>query len=131
VTVRRAQVGHRVYVMGGEVRLRQVLMNLISNAVGAMEGRDDKRLRLTVDASDPVRVSVRDNGPGLSDPEKIFDPFYTTKEVGRSEGMGLGLSISYGFVQSFGGAITGRNHPEGGAEFTIELTPAPAAQVAA
>lgn len=131
VTVRRAEMADPVYVLGGEVRLQQVLMNLISNAVDAMEGRDDKWLELRVDARDPVRVSVRDNGPGLSDPEKIFDPFYTTKEVGRSEGMGLGLSISYGIVQSFGGAITGRNHPEGGAEFTIELTSVPAAQVAA
>ena len=131
VAIRRAPLPAQVYVLGGEVRLQQVLMNLISNAVDAMEGRDDKWVVLTVDARDPVRVSVRDNGPGLSDPEKIFDPFYTTKEVGRSEGMGLGLSISYGIVQSLGGDITGRNHPGGGAEFTIELTPAPATRAAA
>ncbi|MCI5087157.1 MAG: sensor histidine kinase, partial [Rhodovulum sp.] len=55
---------------------------------------------------------------------KIFDPFYTTKEVGLSEGMGLGLSISYGLVQSFGGAIRGRNRDTGGAEFAVELTAA-------
>jgi len=68
-----------------------------------------------------VEVSVRDSGPGIAEPEKIFDPFYTTKEVSDSEGMGLGLSISYGLVQSFGGDIRGRNHPDGGAVFTVEL----------
>ena len=54
---------------------------------------------------------MRDTGPGIDEPEKMFDPFYTTKEVGGSEGMGLGLSISYGLVQSFGGEIRGRNRP--------------------
>lgn len=131
VTLTRADMPVPVFVLGGEVRLQQVLMNLISNAIDAMEGRDDKQLELSVDVADAIHVSVRDNGPGLSDPEKIFEPFYTTKEVGRSEGMGLGLSISYGIVQSFGGAIRGRNHPEGGAEFTIELSPAPAMEAAA
>ena len=66
-------------------------------------------------------MSVRDTGPGIAEPEKIFDPFYSTKQVGAAEGMGLGLSISYGLVQSFGGAIRGRNHPDGGAIFTVEL----------
>ncbi|MCB1329469.1 MAG: sensor histidine kinase, partial [Maritimibacter sp.] len=66
---------------------------------------------------------------GLEEPERVFDPFYTTKAVGRAEGMGLGLSISYGLVQSFGGTIHGANHPDGGAVFTVEL--AAAAQVAA
>ena len=64
---------------------------------------------------------MRDTGPGIAEPEKIFDPFYTTKAVGAAEGMGLGLSISYGLVQSFGGMIRGRNHPDGGAVFTVEL----------
>jgi two-component system C4-dicarboxylate transport sensor histidine kinase DctB len=64
------------------------------------------------------RVQIRDLGPGIADPERIFEPFYTTKEVG--DGMGLGLSISYGLVQSFGGQIRGRN-TEQGAEFTVEL----------
>ena len=66
-------------------------------------------------------LSVADTGPGLDAADKIFDPFYTTKEVGQSEGMGLGLSISYGLVQSFGGAIHGRNREKGGAVFTVEL----------
>jgi two-component system C4-dicarboxylate transport sensor histidine kinase DctB len=120
-----------VYVHGGEVRLQQVLLNLVGNALDAMEGQAEKRLTLTVTKGERVLLSVRDTGPGLSDPDKIFDPFYTTKEVGRSEGMGLGLSISYGIVQSFGGVIQGRNHPDGGAIVTVELPPAPAMEQAA
>ncbi|MFY0680546.1 MAG: sensor histidine kinase [Thalassovita sp.] len=114
-----------VYVMGGDVRLGQVLVNLISNAADAMGGLDDKRLTIAIRrAEGKVLLEVADTGPGLAEPEKIFDPFYSTKEVGASEGMGLGLSISYGLVQSFGGVIRGRNRPEGGAVFTVELSPA-------
>lgn len=120
-----------VYVHGGEVRLQQVLLNLVGNALDAMEGQAEKALTITVADGAPIQLSVRDTGPGLSDPDKIFDPFYTTKEVGRSEGMGLGLSISYGIVQSFGGAIRGRNHPGGGAIVTVELPPAPEMEQAA
>ncbi|MDF0601467.1 ATP-binding protein [Psychromarinibacter sp. C21-152] len=112
-----------VMVRGGEVRLQQVVMNLVSNAVDAMDGAAERRLELSVAPGDPVVLTVRDTGPGIAEPEKIFDPFYTTKAVGQGEGMGLGLSISYGLVQSFGGAIRGRNHPDGGAVFRVELAP--------
>jgi len=113
-----------VMVRGGEVRLQQVVVNLLSNAADAMEEQADKRIWLTIEARPSgIRLSVRDNGPGLGDPEKIFDPFYSTKAVGKAEGMGLGLSISYGIVQSFGGRITGRNHSGGGAVFSVDLTP--------
>ena len=111
----------RVRAMGGEVRLAQVLVNLITNAVDAMARTEDKRLRVTLLPGPRPQIRVADTGPGIESPEKIFDPFYSTKEVGASEGMGLGLSISYGLVQSFGGAIRGRNLPGGGAEFTVEL----------
>ncbi|MFC2967571.1 sensor histidine kinase [Acidimangrovimonas pyrenivorans] len=111
-----------VWVRGGEVRLQQVVLNLVSNALDAMQAAPTRRLELTLEpAGDRVRLRVRDSGPGIADPERIFDPFYSTKEVGASEGMGLGLSISYGIVNSFGGSISGCNRPEGGAEFTIEL----------
>ncbi|ALG90632.1 MULTISPECIES: ATP-binding protein [Actibacterium] len=114
-----------VLVRGGEVRLQQVLLNLVTNALDAMAGGTVRRLEIGL-ARDggQVRLSVRDTGPGIAEPEKIFDPFYSTKEVGQSEGMGLGLSISYGLVQGFGGAIRGRNHAEGGAVFTVELAAA-------
>lgn len=113
-----------LFVRGGEVRLQQVIMNLLSNAIDAMDDSPVKRVEIsTLSEAGTVRLMVRDTGPGLSEPEKIFDPFYTTKTVGQTDGMGLGLSISYGIVQSFGGKISGRNHPNGGSVFTVELTP--------
>jgi two-component system C4-dicarboxylate transport sensor histidine kinase DctB len=66
-------------------------------------------------------VTFRDTGPGIEMPDKVFDPFYTTKPAGDTGGMGLGLSISYGIVQSFGGRIKGANCAEGGALFTVTL----------
>jgi two-component system C4-dicarboxylate transport sensor histidine kinase DctB len=121
-----------IHVIGGEVRLGQVLVNLIGNAADAMAGLPVRRIAISLRRHDDrVLLEVADTGPGIEEPEKIFDPFYTTKAVGAAEGMGLGLSISYGLVQSFGGAIRGRNRPEGGAVFTVELTPAAGPDMAA
>ncbi len=111
-----------VYAWGGEVRLVQVFVNLINNAADAMVDRPTRRILVILSGGKPIRVSVRDTGPGIEDPDRVFEPFYTTKTVGTSEGMGLGLSISYGLVQSFGGDIRGANTDEG-AEFTVELEP--------
>jgi two-component system C4-dicarboxylate transport sensor histidine kinase DctB len=120
-----------VMVRGGEVRLQQVVLNLISNAVDAMEETEDRRIEITLERKGPrVFLAVRDTGPGIAEPERIFDPFYTTKEIGSAEGMGLGLSISYGLVQSFGGQIRGRNHEEKGAIFTVELAAVEGVQAA-
>ena len=110
-----------IWVRGGEVRLQQVLTNLVSNAIDAMEESSARSVEITVTQATRVAVTVRDTGPGIAEPEKIFDPFYTTKAVSAEQGMGLGLSISYGIVQSFGGDIQGRNHPDGGAVFTLLL----------
>lgn len=118
-----------VWVRGGEVRLQQVIMNLLANAADAMEGGGSVTIRVSR-AGDRVRLSVADTGPGIAEPDRVFDPFYSTKEVGASEGMGLGLSISYGIVQSFGGAISGSNLSGGGAEFTVELNTAQKARAA-
>ncbi|MBL4873276.1 MAG: sensor histidine kinase [Rhodobacteraceae bacterium] len=115
-----------VLVIGGGVRLQQVVLNLISNATDAMDGQDDPQIWVDISRNGAVLLKVRDNGPGLIDKDKIFEPFYTTKPVGEGDGMGLGLSISYGIVQSFGGQIVGENHEEGGAEFRMELTPSEA-----
>lgn len=116
---------HPLMVYGGEVRLEQVMVNLISNAIDAMAEADVDRPRQvdieTETHGEYVLIAVRDTGPGLAEPDRVFDPFYTTKAVGAAEGMGLGLSISYGLVQSFGGTIRCANHPEGGAVFTVEL----------
>jgi two-component system C4-dicarboxylate transport sensor histidine kinase DctB len=107
--------------LGGEVRLGQVFVNLINNAADAMADATEKRIEIVLDRGPRLSVSVRDTGPGIAEPDRIFDPFYSTKAVGSSEGMGLGLSISYGLVQSFGGNIRGANAPGGGAMFTVEL----------
>lgn len=117
----RAQDYAPVWALGGEVRLGQVFVNLINNAADAMVDSVERRISIAIETTPRLAVTVRDTGPGIDQPDKIFDPFYTTKEVGSSEGMGLGLSISYGLVQSFGGNIRGANMVAGGAVFTVEL----------
>ncbi|MGK7752506.1 MULTISPECIES: sensor histidine kinase [unclassified Roseovarius] len=112
-----------VHVRAGEVRLGQVFVNLINNAIDAMAGQSDKHIEVSLVPGIRPTVTVRDTGPGISDPAKIFEPFYTTKEVGGEDGLGLGLSISYGLVESFGGRISGSNAADGGAIFRIELDP--------
>jgi two-component system C4-dicarboxylate transport sensor histidine kinase DctB len=112
-----------VWVEGGEVRLQQVVVNLITNAADAMSASEEKRIALTVAGGPDPQIVVADTGPGIEEPEKIFEPFYSTKTVGSGEGTGLGLSISYGLVQSFGGNIVGENAPDGGAIFTVRLKP--------
>jgi signal transduction histidine kinase len=104
------------------VRLEQVLLNLLRNAMDAMEPMPDKRISIRIDADDEhVFISVRDSGPGLT-PEAIahaFEPFYTTKPPGK--GMGLGLSMSLASVRRFGVDMTASNAPGGGAQFDIQL----------
>ncbi len=113
--------GAPVFALGGEVRLAQVLVNLINNAADAMAGQQERRITIRLEEAERLVVSVRDTGPGITEPDRIFEPFYSTKEVGGGDGMGLGLSISYGLVQSFGGRIRGINPPGGGALMTVEL----------
>ena len=107
---------------GNTVQLEQVILNLMRNALDAVAGQPNAWIRISArTAADTVFVAVSDNGPGIA-PElinRIFDPFFTTKGVG--DGLGLGLSVSYGIVQDFGGRIGARNRPEGGAELTVEL----------
>ncbi|CUH66708.1 C4-dicarboxylate transport sensor protein DctB [Thalassovita gelatinovora] len=112
--------GGAVYARGGDVRLTQVFVNLINNAADAMLDQDDRSIHISIDTGRNLSVTVRDFGPGIREPDKVFEPFYSTKTVGSSEGMGLGLSISYGLVQSFGGNIRGTNAATG-AKFTVEL----------
>lgn len=117
-----------IWVTGGHIRLQQVIVNLISNALDAMEGQADKVVSIALDG--PV-LTVRDAGPGIDPAAKasLFDPFFTTKAPGK--GMGLGLSISYNIVSDFGGTLTAANHPKGGAVFTLALQPAEPADIAA
>ncbi|MGB0631423.1 MAG: sensor histidine kinase [Alphaproteobacteria bacterium] len=107
---------------GGAVRLQQILVNLISNALDAMHDTGDKHLTISAsETEETVTITVRDNGPGIpaDNFDKLFDPFFSTKEVG--EGMGLGLSITFGIVRQFGGEMNAANHPDGGAVFSVTL----------
>ena len=107
-------------VFGDANHLMQVLFNLISNAVDAMEEVGGGKLMLkTGHDSTRVIVEVSDTGPGIKSLTQVFDPFYTTKPVGK--GTGLGLSICYGIVQDHGGQIECFNRPEGGATFLVTL----------
>lgn len=121
-----------VWVVGEDVRLQQVLVNLFSNAADAAKDRPAPAMEIQMTANDAEMVlTVRDNGAGIADDAlpRMFVPFFTTKEAG--EGLGLGLSISHGIVTDFGGTITAGNHPDGGAVFTVRLKPAdpPAAEL--
>lgn len=119
----KIDLGHSpLTVRGGAVRLQQVLVNMISNAADAVEGLDDRSIELTArKKAGRITITVRDHGPGVPPAiaERIFDPFFSTKGVGK--GLGLGLSISYNIVKDFGGSLTVSNHPEGGAVFVVEL----------
>ncbi len=116
------QPEEEVWVMGGHIRLQQVVVNLLTNALDAMKDRQLVQIDigLRTDA-DTCVLSVRDYGAGVSEDEmgQVFDPFFTTKQPG--EGMGLGLSISYNIVKDFGGTLRVSNHDEGGAVFSIDL----------
>jgi two-component system C4-dicarboxylate transport sensor histidine kinase DctB len=109
-------------VMGGHVRLQQVIINLLTNALDAMDNLNPKIIFIDLSQiNNTIQMSLRDTGAGLVDPERVFEPFYTTKEIGASKGIGLGLSISYGIIGSFGGEMICNNHDQGGAQFTISL----------
>ncbi|MBD1549082.1 sensor histidine kinase [Roseibium aggregatum] len=111
-----------IVVAGGRIRLEQVIVNLMTNALDAVRDRPDPQIELRLEQEGSrVRLTVTDNGKGI-DAETlphIFDPFFTTKETGA--GLGLGLSIAYKIVHDFSGTLTARNTDAGGAEFTIRL----------
>ena len=122
------------WVRADLVRLEQVLVNLIGNALQAMADTSEPRLELAVAAHrDQVVMSVADNGPGIPDAHlsQVFEPFFTTKPSGK--GLGLGLSISSRIIDDLGGSLTAANRTAGGARFTIRLPrhPAPPAAGAA
>jgi two-component system NtrC family sensor kinase len=108
-----------------EPRLAQVLLNLLLNALDALDGRGTLQLRAEPGPADRVRISVRDDGPGI-DPAimgRLFEPFATTKAVGK--GTGLGLAVCHSLVESAGGTIRASNLEGRGALFEVELPRAP------
>lgn len=111
-----------IQVLGGHIRLQQVIVNLLSNALDAMNDQQYPQIEVGLeDLGDHCKVTVRDHGAGVAeeDLERVFDPFYTTKQPG--EGMGLGLSISYNIIKDFDGDLKVSNHPDGGAVFELVL----------
>lgn len=109
-------------LMGDTHQLQQVFLNVLNNAYDAIRetGKSGKIEVTTEVAGDFVEISIADNGPGIKAVDRIFDPFYTTKEVGK--GTGLGLSICYGIIREHGGEILAQNQPESsGAIFIVRL----------
>lgn len=121
VTLNADMPDRSIFVMAGNVRLEQVVLNLVSNAIDAMLSSDQKTLSIALKELDGQAVlSMQDTGSGIKDPERVFEPFYTTKELGSSKGLGMGLALSFGLVSSFGGQLSCRNLSQG-AEFTMIL----------
>lgn len=115
-------------------QLNQVFMNLISNAIDAIDASHTQQPRLTIRTvakGDRLCIAVSDNGTGMdiATQKQIFDPFFTTKPIGK--GTGLGLSISYQIVMNHNGHLTCKSSLESGTEFAIELPIAPLTQAEA
>jgi len=108
-----------VMVMGDRVRIEQVMINLLRNALDATKSVRDPQIEVLLAAGEIAILTVRDNGPGIEDLDALFEPFYTTKQPG--DGVGLGLAISSGIVNDLGGRMTARNGSLGGAVFEIRL----------
>ena len=108
-----------VTIEADKIRLEQVVINLLRNALDATKGTPEPEVKIIVSVSDDVLITVRDNGSGIDDLENLFEPFYTTKSPG--DGVGLGLAISSGIVNDLGGRLTATNGQNGGAVFEISL----------
>src|SRR6266446_2191603 len=101
-------------------RILQVFLQIIGNGVDALEEKGSGSLLITLRVvNQQVEVEFADSGTGMLEPEHVFDPFYTTKAVGKGDG--LGLSTCYGIVRQHGGDISCRNRAGGGAIFTVSL----------
>ena len=121
---RQVQIGRilpdqPVVVMGDRMRIEQVLVNLLRNALDATKTERRPQVEIMLSAGETATLTVRDNGPGIEDLDSLFEPFYTTKQAG--DGVGLGLAISSGIVNDLGGRLTARNGQHGGAVFEMQL----------
>ena len=118
---------HLPQVQGALVQMQQVLLNLIINALDAVEGFPPAERRIIIstrsDKGDVAEVRVRDFGIGLPKerPDKVFDHFFSTKQ----KGMGMGLAIVRSIVEAHGGTITAENAPDRGARMVVRLPAAP------
>ncbi|MBM1173255.1 ATP-binding protein [Microvirga arabica] len=122
VAVRMSFPDPALTVLAEEVRLEQVIVNLLSNALDVIEEQTERRIDISAEASgDRVRLAVTDNGSGIAEQhcKAIFDPFFTTKPAGL--GLGLGLSMSYNIVKDFGGDLILATTGPTGTTFVIDL----------
>ena len=108
-----------VMVMGDRIRIEQVIVNLLRNALDATQTEDDPNVDILLTSGENAILAVRDNGKGIADFDQLFEPFYTTKRPG--EGVGLGLAISSGIVSDHGGRLMARNRDSGGSVFEMRL----------
>lgn len=127
ITVDYLPGSHLPLVYADTIQLEQVVLNLVRNALDAMQGQSTPpalQVETTFSAR-RVRIKVGDNGPGIASDkiDNIFAPFFSTKTTG----MGLGLTICQTIIESFGGEISAHNRSSGGAEFVVELPPLDAA----
>ena len=107
-------------IWGNQHQLFQCCLQIISNAIDALEEAGGGVLSVSVwQEKDELVLEFCDSGPGIREPQRVFDPFYTTKPVGK--GPGLGLSATYGIIQDHGGHITCYNREEGGAVFIVRF----------
>ncbi|MCD1624695.1 sensor histidine kinase [Seohaeicola saemankumensis] len=119
IAISRALPDQPVMVMGDRIRIEQVMINLLRNAMDATQTVTAPEIDIILAAGETATLTVRDNGEGIKDLENLFEPFYTTKKPG--EGVGLGLAISSGIVNDLGGRLTARNAKDGGAVFEVQL----------
>lgn len=119
VQINRILPSDPVQVMGDRMRIEQVLVNLLRNALDATKSERNPTVEIILSAGETATLTVRDNGPGIEDLDSLFEPFYTTKQPG--DGVGLGLAISSGIVSDLGGRLTARNGQHGGAVFEMQL----------
>ncbi len=119
VQINRILPAAPVQVMGDRMRIEQVLVNLLRNALDATKSERNPTVEIILSAGETATLTVRDNGPGTEDLDSLFEPFYTTKQPG--DGVGLGLAISSGIVSDLGGRLTARNGQHGGAVFEMQL----------
>lgn len=118
--------------LGDSQQLQQVFLNILNNAYDAVQEAGQRgRIKIhTQRRAEMIEVAISDNGTGIADPQRIFDPFYTTKQVGK--GTGLGLSICYGIVRAHGGEIQCWNNEDGaGSTFVVRIPVATEAALAA
>lgn len=128
IAIRKSALEPDLKVLGGRIRLTQVVVNLLNNAIDALTGIGaavvDRRPEIVIEAREMrkyVVLSIDDNGPGIpsADRERIFEPFYSTKGVG--EGLGIGLSIVYNVVTELGGTVAATDSTSGGARISVRL----------